>query len=382
MSKTRSASEEWTDVDVLAVEYSPLSGITFSLADCKTSRGRVTERVFWLKGVSELFGARASYLVRDDGLPASARQLALRLGIAALDKEDRAALAEQVVPGLQPRTGRFLAGETLVRWQELTSKTPAAIDRVQRYRQTYYWLLPRHRNLTQLPAYLGPASGHFHIDQRWSLALVVDLAWLYLLTVLDAVTQVTRLHLAESPGSLRQVLSGSEPEAREKQTLARQLAELLRYVDPHGEGAVPTVELLPPYFDELVDLSSRVARRRQAAAGALRALEFIGVETIANAGKAWTQAYPEDDGLSAKLASDTVRFLVRACDLDSWYVEAFDAAIEGALLSPSDSRSGQRASPTSQGELFEEPAVEKRDAEGGGNAASTVAPREEGSHAN
>jgi hypothetical protein len=152
---------------------------------------------------------------------------------------------------------------------------------------------------------------------------------------------------------LQQVVSGSEPEVREKRALAHQLEELLRYVDPARASAAPVVEVLPPYFDELVDLLSRVARRRHAAQNALRALEFIGTETVANAGKAWTTAFPGIDEISAKLASDTVRFLVRSCDLDPWFLESFDAAIEGDLIASrkTAARSETQTAPT-QASMF------------------------------
>ena len=118
-SRTRAGSEDWTDLDVLAVDYSPLHGASYAVADCKTVKGRVTERVFWLRGVADLFDARAVYLTRDGEISASARQLALRLGIAALDAADRRALVEQFGEGTLPRAGGFLDPATLQRWMRI-----------------------------------------------------------------------------------------------------------------------------------------------------------------------------------------------------------------------------------------------------------------------
>ena len=75
---------------MLAVHYSALTGLTIAIADCKTGRGRVAERLFWLRGVMDLIGARQAFLVREERLSSSARQLALRLGITALAPDDRA----------------------------------------------------------------------------------------------------------------------------------------------------------------------------------------------------------------------------------------------------------------------------------------------------
>jgi hypothetical protein len=59
-----------------------MAGLVFAVADCKTSKLRATERVLWLRGVADLFGAQSAYLSRQAQLPSAARQLALKLGIA------------------------------------------------------------------------------------------------------------------------------------------------------------------------------------------------------------------------------------------------------------------------------------------------------------
>src|SRR5947207_6672140 len=73
-TSNRPDRQEWTDVDVIGVHYAPLAGLTLVVADCKTSRGRVAERLFWLRGVMEVIGARSGYLVRDDALSVATRQ--------------------------------------------------------------------------------------------------------------------------------------------------------------------------------------------------------------------------------------------------------------------------------------------------------------------
>ena len=48
------------------------------------------------------------------------------------------------------------------------------------------------------------------------------------------------------------------------------------------------------------------------------------METIANAGARWPEAFPAADPREAKLASDVIRFLVRACALNPEFVNRFD----------------------------------------------------------
>lgn len=331
-SKTRATSEDWTDLDVLGVQYSPLGGGSFSVADCKTARGRVTERVFWLRGVADLFGAQAAFLTRDSAIPESARQLALRLEIAVMDREDRAAFLEQTGDALLPVAGHFLGPDALQRWTALTLRTPEAISRVQRYRQSHYWLVPRRRNLTALLTTLASNAKAFTPDQRWARAVLIDLAWLYLVAVLSALEDVTRLQLADARRGLTQSVVGSEQDRREKEQLARQLSELFARVDPSLRRRQPNV--LPDYFEDLVDLVARASRRRSQITGALRALEFTGVETEAGGGVSWREAFPSADARELKLASDVIRFIGRATQLSSEFVDRFDAATEPNRASP------------------------------------------------
>jgi hypothetical protein len=201
---------------------------------------------------------------------------------------------------------------------------PKAIDKLQLYRRSFYWVFPRFRNLSQLPGYLIEAAKHFDSKQLWSQVLLFDLAWMYLLTVLHAVDEITRLHLSGFDASLKQVFVGSEQEIREKEAT---LKLLLEFAATRGTRAPYSV--VPPYFADLLDLVTRAARRRSHATEALRVLEFTGVETVATSGAAWTDAFPGADPLDAKLASDVVRFLARAANLSSEFVNIFDDAVAG-----------------------------------------------------
>ena len=123
-SRTRASVEDWTDLDVLGVTYSPLSGTGFVVADCKTTKTRVTERVFWLRGVADLFGARAAFLTRDAEIPEAARQLALRLGIATMDAADRAAFSTSWEPRTSPLPGLFSSSTRCGNGPGLHSRPP------------------------------------------------------------------------------------------------------------------------------------------------------------------------------------------------------------------------------------------------------------------
>ena len=328
-TKGRASSDEWTDLDVLAVQYSPLANTTYAIADCKTSKARAAERVFWVRGVADLFGATTVYMARESDLAPNARQLALRLNVAALDPADRARLLENCGSRGLPVAGDLFGADRLSRVESILAGAPAALAKLDRYRRAFYWVFPRYRNLTQLPAYLEEASALFDVSARWAHLLLLDLAWLYLVTVCHTIDQITRLQLAALANSLRQAVVGGEQEMREKQVLAEKLKIVMNSVAAHSRESIPDVPILPTYFDDLVDLVSRAATRRPVLTDSLRAIEFTATETLAGSGVAWRQAVPHADVHGAKLASDVVRFLVRAARLDPAFVTRFDDSIEG-----------------------------------------------------
>lgn len=337
-TRSRSGMQEWTDVDVLGVDYAPLTGLAYALADCKTLKGRVTERVFWLRGVADLFGARSSYMVRSEEFPPAARQLALRLGITGLDPRDLALLLEQAGDERLPLAGSFFEPGALAKWTDLLETTPRSIERLQRYRRAFFWLLPPQRNLVQLPSYLRGAAHECDPQSRWAQVLVVDMAWLYLLTVLETLERTTRLHLADPSSALQQTIVGGEPELRERQRVAEELRAVLAHVRLRKGEQLPGISVLPDYFDDLLDLLERLGRRRGVATEALRCLEFIGVETLALTGASWKEAFPNSSPLAVKLASDVLRFVVRTSGLSPEFVRRFDEVTRAPASSPAADR--------------------------------------------
>jgi hypothetical protein len=173
------------------------------------------------------------------------------------------------------------------------------------------------------------------------------MAWLYLISVLSALDDITRLHLADADFALRQTLVGSQQELQEKTQLADQLKKLIAYVEPQRAANLPVVAVEPAYFADLADLLARLARRRIQATRALRVLEFVGVETVAGKGVSWIAAFPNSDPLEVKLASDVVRFLCRACSIDIDFVRQFDAVTgrepDASTATPVEATHQQRA---------------------------------------
>ncbi len=86
--------ETFTDLDVLGIVVAPGFALRTVISDCKTSQRGSTERMFWVRGVSDFFSADDAWMVRSGGVVAAARQLAARLQISVLEPTDLARLEE------------------------------------------------------------------------------------------------------------------------------------------------------------------------------------------------------------------------------------------------------------------------------------------------
>jgi hypothetical protein len=190
-------------------------------------------------------------------------------------------------------------------------------------------VFPKYRNLTQLPLYAREARSQLRATDRWAQAIVVDLSWLYLLSVLYAVDETTKFNLGQLGSALRQVTVGGEHEVRERDQLKVQIRRLVEHFEPEPGRRPAEPDLVPSFFEDLTDLVARASRRRQHATEALRVLEFTGVETILGRGSSWKESFPSYDAYAVKLASDTVRFLCRAAELDMRFLDIFDRTVEG-----------------------------------------------------
>jgi hypothetical protein len=294
------------------------------------------DRLLWLRGASELLGASGAYLVPEGGAPVSVRQRSDASKVYVLDARDMEALLEQVGEKELPKRGAFLEPGSWARWRALTDGYSREFERLQKYRWSGYWSLPRNRSLTWLPGYLNPLAPVLEPGARADLALVIDLAWLYLLGILTAADAVTRSQLADPDRSLERVVAGGDLERRERERTALLLSRYLSENQLADRRLSEAFRVKPPYFPDLFDIVARVLRRRKAGAGALRVLEFVGVESVANGGAPWTEAFPSSDPVEPKLASDVVRFLAKASGLDSAFVAAFDNVVASRVGSPAD----------------------------------------------
>lgn len=275
--------------------------------------------MFWVRGVADFFAADEAYMVRDTVMSDAARQLSTRLGVTALTSEDLTIL-EALYPvklGLDsaPLSRLFdktSAAKVLAAFNGLDKRLKPLLD----YREFGYWLNDEYRNPVQLVEHLRAAADLLDARNPQHLALVLDLTWLYLVTLSHATYAIRASHVSQPDRGLQEYLFGGAAGLSEKQQLSVLLAGL------REAGALPAevhVDPLPTYHPKLRELVVRIMRRPECVLPALRMLELLTAVTALG-----ERVEPADLGelhqdLPAKQAADVVGFLVGAAGLNSGF---------------------------------------------------------------
>jgi hypothetical protein len=303
-------AESFTDLDVLGVAVNPGQHVATAIADCKTTRRDSTSRMFWVRGVADLFGADHAYLVREHDVSDAARQLSSRLGITVLPTDDLARLqAFHPGPAADGPPSVLFDRKAVERHLAAFDALDRRLRRLLDYRQFDYWVYEPHRNPVQLVAHLAGAARHLDPKNPVHAALFLDLAWLYLLALIRVTGHVRGAFLGDPDRGLQEYLFGGATGLREKEQTAR----LFKAMMPDGgEG----LDHLPPYYGQLRELVVRLLRRPAQMQDALRYAETAAALAAARSRTPLQDVFGESfDPVAAKLVADVCGFLVAAAEL-------------------------------------------------------------------
>lgn len=309
---TGGPAESFTDLDVLGVAIAPGYRLSTTIADCKSGRAdKPTARMFWIRGVADLFGADDAMLVREHDVNDATRQLSAKLGITVLPSADLQHM--QTLHGVQLRTSgpldvlfdRHAAEAHLKAFTRLDKRLKLLVE----YRDFDYWVYDDHRNPFQLVAHLRDAARHLKPKDPDHLALFFDLAWLYLLALIKVTEHLRGAFLTDPDRGLQEYLFGGPTGLKEK----TQVAQLLQSLKPEGAR---DRDHLPEYYPILRELVTRLLRRPTHMQAALRQLEAASALCVARQRVTLEAAFDVDyDPMAAKLVADVCGFLVSAAEL-------------------------------------------------------------------
>ena len=304
--------QECTDLDVLAVGFSPGGLPQLTIADCKTTLRGAIERMFWVRGVADFFSASEAYLVRSNAVPPATRSLSARLGVGVLDPEDYRAIVRTFPTELDvdgPLRCLF-DGESIQRQTNNIAGLDKKLDNLIEFARFDYWLYEPYRNLTQVVAHLAEAKATLDPKNGRHLSLFFEAAWLYAFALAQATHHIRSTRMADVPTAVRTYVAGGELAMREK----GQLAHLLHKV---GISADARSIVLPPYIDLLTDLLTRLLVRPIELGDCLRYAEYLAAATVVGEKATVADAFGRSKvrPVAATLLANVCGFLVTAAGL-------------------------------------------------------------------
>lgn len=311
---TGGPAESFTDLDVLGVAIAPGYRLSTTIADCKSGRSdKPTARMFWIRGVSDLFGADDAMLVREHDVNDATRQLSAKLGITVLPSADLQHMQTLHGLPLADTSGplsilfdRTAAEAHLKAFTKLDKRLNGLVE----YRDFDYWVYDSHRNPFQLVAHLADASKYLKPRDPDHLALFFDLAWLYLVALIRVTEHIRGAFLTDPDRGLQEYLYGGATGLKEK----AEVAHLLQRLKPDGAQAR---DHLPAYYPTLRELVTRLLRRPNHMQAALRHAEAATALSAARQRVPLTKAFGDSfDPIAAKLVADVCGFLVSSAELD------------------------------------------------------------------
>jgi hypothetical protein len=299
--------QEFTDLDVLGTFPAPNSQHRIEIFDCKTSTSRTTERMFWLRGVSDLFAPDRAWLLRTSGVTEAARVLAQRLDLGTLTSADLDILLRVHTSGANSHAAieRLFDPAAHHEFQSKVTTLDKKLKPLAEALRYDAWATDSHRNLSALPATLARAKG-LSSENPVHVALLLDLAWLYLFALTRAVSYVATTGANEIAPRFEEYFLGGQQAKREKEALAKTFADIAG-----GQRA-----LLPGYFRTLVEVFGRYFIAPSRLHEGMRYLEVLAAGVAVKRRPNLAEAFGDDfDPVAAKLACDVLTFLVGTGDL-------------------------------------------------------------------
>ena len=262
-----------TDLDVLGVKFDPAFTAHRIVADCKTGK-RLSEanRLFWLRGVTEYFGANAGYFICPKIHP-HARAIAPKLGLRAVDEDDLRLMEEAldadslVLPLQDPEFYQRKQS----RWGISLPKGSKPSCEQLLLKQAYgflsytYWYVEQHRALLMLVARFQEIAHLLRPADERSVLLAYAGLERFFHCLLEMASHVSARGISDVQRNARVYLFGGPLALREKEAFF----ELLR-------GATGADEKLdPPFLGDVLELLNRVIKNPVPAAEVLADMEAI-----------------------------------------------------------------------------------------------------------
>ncbi|GFP18551.1 hypothetical protein HKBW3S03_00056 [Candidatus Hakubella thermalkaliphila] len=306
---------ELTDLDVLGIRILPDLNIDYLVADCTSNKDAIRspiQRVFWLKGVMDFFGASKGYLSlgTSNPIPEAQRIVAHKLGVTILNESNLVNLEKRVVNLSNPQLQSSKPESWLYFENNLTNLSKELVP-LLKFRKHNYWINPAHQNLHALISLVTKHNELFDEMNKLQKALILDLLTLFTLSVLQMSAYVFRINPENPEIELKSYFYGGHAEMKRRLGIVENIKKLMESMPIQRSLFNDTLKLDPDYLPGLFDISFRLLNRPSDSSQILRYLQTILFEKILYKGEgAEAMEYLETDfsDIAKKLTRDIVKF--------------------------------------------------------------------------
>ena len=313
-----------TDLDVLGIRFDDLFTRHCVVGDCKTGR-RVSDanRLFWLRGVRDYFGADDAYYLRpkiDAHVAALAPKMGLRAVTASelLQIEQRTHADTFAIPVGNPTIHEQIQAKWGIDVPRGSSPTAdqLRLKAVYSYLSYKYWYIQRFRNLMQLVGIFQSVADLLDPTDARHVLLAYSGAERFAHCLLEAASHIQSQGAGDVPYLARLYFYGGALAVREKQNFFDLLHKLTGVNEP----------LDPPWLANTVELLGRVISNPQGASDVLRHIAAIYLCCVHLGGPNVEGLTPGFQNIAAiVLAKDVAREFTKATGIRHILFNAMDS---------------------------------------------------------
>ena len=267
-----------TDLDVLGIKYDQLFISNTIVGDCKSGKNvSDANRLFWLSGVKNYFGADQAYLIHSK-IEHYVRAIAPKLNLRVIDEEALNNLENTLLvsklqiplddPSIQDNI-QSLWGIDVPQGTKPTEQQ-LILKEVYTYLSYNYWYIEKYRNLLTL---INHFSGIAQIlDEKNSSHLLLAYSGLerFVHCLLEVIGYVSSQGGTNIPRDVKNYVFGGVLSLREKENFFK----LLRSLTKTNE------QLEPPYFQDIIELVWRLTQNPSGTIEILRYLQAIYIWNV------------------------------------------------------------------------------------------------------
>lgn len=280
---------ELTDLDVLGIRILPDLNIDYLTADCTSNKHVIKspiQRVFWLKGVMDFFGASKGYLSLEtkNPIPEVQRIVAYRLGVTILDENNLSNLEKRVINSDSLQLQLNKPGLWLYFENNLVNLS-RDLAKLLNFRKHKYWINQPYQNLYDIISLLAKHKKFFNEDNRLHKALVLDLLILFSFSLLQMSSYVFQVNPENPEMELKAYFYGGYAEMKRKQIIVQNIQKLMENIPKQGNLFNQRLKLDPDYLPNLFDTGFRLLNKPYDSSQILRYLQAVLFEKTLNKGE-------------------------------------------------------------------------------------------------